>query len=328
MAVLDTRGQGSVASRLKWLTPENFSGVKGDGSLNLHGFDIRASAHTDDLRILLINHRPPFDPVTGEPLDATKVGANSTIEQFQTKARSDKMRHVRTYIDEHINTPNRVAWVTEDTFVFTNFMSDKVGFVSLLPRPRLYPNILQRQGLDPFIGGGNVAYCQRNRCSIATSSTTMKLPNGLVRGHDGLIYVPSTIDSSIYVLELVGDTLNLVNTIAAGLPIDNLSVDQNGDIFAAAFPQAYKWVKSSKAPFEHDPPTAVLRISRRGGIGKGEGRKGNLPVVAEYEVSKVMEDDGSVLPGSTVVIHDAQTGRYFLGGAVAPYVTICETREA
>src|SRR3954451_23245534 len=78
LAILDTRGSGRIASRIKWVTPEGFSGINGDGTLNLHGLDIRADRHTNILRILLLNHRPPLDPVTGDPLDATKFGANST----------------------------------------------------------------------------------------------------------------------------------------------------------------------------------------------------------------------------------------------------------
>jgi arylesterase/paraoxonase len=129
VAVLDTRAQGPVSSRLKWITTENFPGINGDGTLNLHGFDVRDDKNTDTLRILLINHRPPIDPITGEVLDAKLEGANSTVEQFQTTAGSDTMRHVRTYADPLIATPNRVAWVNDDAFVFTNDHSAKTGFV-------------------------------------------------------------------------------------------------------------------------------------------------------------------------------------------------------
>ena len=132
IAVLDTRGQGRLASRIKWLSVENFSGIKGDGTMNLHGFDIRTDEESDTLHIVLINHRPPIDPEKGQLLDAAIVGANSTIEHFQTRAGGDTMRHVRTYADPLIQTPNRVAWVTCDSFVFTNDHSGKVGFVSTL----------------------------------------------------------------------------------------------------------------------------------------------------------------------------------------------------
>jgi arylesterase / paraoxonase len=111
---------------------ENFSGIKGDGTMNLHGFDIRHDKNTDVLHILLINHRPPIDLEHGEPLDATIIGANSTIEHFRTEVDSDSMRHVRTYANALIQTPNRVAWATDDSFVFTNDHSVKVGFVSSL----------------------------------------------------------------------------------------------------------------------------------------------------------------------------------------------------
>lgn len=139
IAVLDTRGPGRLASRIKWLSVENFEGIKGDATLNLHGFDIRVDENTDALHILLINHRPPMNPENGEPLDARIVGANSTVEHFQTEVGSDNMRHVRTYADHLIQTPNRVAWVTDHSFVFTNDHSAKVGIVGSLSGYRERP---------------------------------------------------------------------------------------------------------------------------------------------------------------------------------------------
>lgn len=127
VVVVDTRGSGSLASRIEPLAVQNFAGFNGDGSLDLHGLDIRQDQNT--LQILLVNHRPSIDPVTGELLDATKVGANSTIEQFQTEVGSSSMRYVRTYAHEVIQTPNRVAWVNDHAFVFTNDHSEKVGTV-------------------------------------------------------------------------------------------------------------------------------------------------------------------------------------------------------
>ena len=77
-----TRGLGRLEDRIKWIAAENFPGIRDDGIMNLHGFGVRADPDTDNLRILLINHRPPFNPVTGEALDAKAVGVNSTIELF------------------------------------------------------------------------------------------------------------------------------------------------------------------------------------------------------------------------------------------------------
>jgi arylesterase/paraoxonase len=97
---------------------------------------VLADKNTNVLRILLIlfilpiNHRPSFDPVTGNSLDATKVGANSTIELFQTIAGGDTMCYIRTYANDVIMTPDRgVQWVSDHSFVFTNDKSVKVGIV-------------------------------------------------------------------------------------------------------------------------------------------------------------------------------------------------------
>ncbi|CAG8961721.1 hypothetical protein HYFRA_00006261 [Hymenoscyphus fraxineus] len=313
VAVLDTRGSGSVASRLKWLSLEQFSGSSGDLALNLHGLDILEDKHTDTLRILLVNHRPPIDPRTGNHLDATLVGANSTIEQFQTKAGSSTMRHVRTYFNEAIQTPNRVAWVNDHSFVFTNDHSAKVGL---------------RRRLDLVIGGGNVAFCSRNSCNIAYSSG-FNFPNGLVRGRDGLIYVPSTVGMKIDVFSLSEDhKLHLVHTIKSPLGLDNLSVDGDGNIFAAGFPALHNWNKATKDPFNINPESTVLKIRRDGKGYQGTSRKAHVEKWNDgnYVVEKVFEDTNGVLPGATIAVHDSETGRFFLGGAFSPFITICETR--
>lgn len=80
LAILDTRDPGLIEERIKWISASNFPGIKGDGTFNLHSFDIRADPNTDTLHILLINHRPPFDPVAGKALDPKVVGGNSMVE--------------------------------------------------------------------------------------------------------------------------------------------------------------------------------------------------------------------------------------------------------
>ena len=129
--MLDTRGEGPAASRLTWLSVENFPGNNGDGAFNLQGVSFLANNKSKMLRILLVNNRPPFDPVTGEALDASKVGANSTIEHFLTEAGSSSIRYIRTHAHPLIETPNSVQWVSDHSFVVTNDNSVKVGLVSI-----------------------------------------------------------------------------------------------------------------------------------------------------------------------------------------------------
>lgn len=64
-----------------------------------------------------------------------------------------------------------------------------------------------------------------------------------------------------------------------------------------------------------NPPSGVLRIRR-------------LPGEAlEYEITKVLEDDGSVLPGSTVAVHDAGVPeRFFMAGRLFSVLLCCVVR--
>jgi arylesterase/paraoxonase len=135
VAIIDTRAPGPVSKRISWMTTPGFNGNHGDGVLVLHGIDIKADAsETPKLKFLLVNHRPPMDPETGSLLDAKKIGGNSTIEVFEAVLRETTMNHVKTYFDPVIDTPNEVAWVSDDSFVFTNDHNAKVGIVS----PRLF----------------------------------------------------------------------------------------------------------------------------------------------------------------------------------------------
>ncbi|KAA8572651.1 hypothetical protein EYC84_003246 [Monilinia fructicola] len=270
IAILDTRGSGSLESRLKWMTTDNFSGNNGDGTFNLHGFDIRLDPKSDTLSLLLINHRPPINPVTGVSLDAVGLGANSTIELFQSHVGSDSMRHVRTYTDPAIQTPNQVAWVNDNAFVFTNDHSAK------------------RRHLDILLGGGSVGYCDshKNLCNIAHSNGFTG-PNG---------------------------------------------VDENGDIVAASFPQAYKWAQSLDDQ-SIKVPAAVVRIRRKGNDfdrlnrGQAKEKKGLGKSEKGYFVETVVEDDGGILSAVTTVVHDARKGKFYLGGITAPFIMTCEMKK-
>ena len=156
------------------------------------------------------------------------------------------------------------------------------------------------------------------------------MPNGLVRGRDGLIYVPNTVSrpAKIDVFSLTEDhLLNPVETIPMPYPIDNLSVDERGEIYAAGIPMVYKWTEGSKDPHNVKVPGAALKVSREGKGHERVGRNKDLKrSEGEYSVEKVLEDDGTVFPGTTIAVHDAETGRIFLGGAMSPFITICETR--
>jgi len=96
-----------------------------------------------------------------------------------------------------------------------------------------------------------------------------------------------------------------VHFIPLNYPIDNLSEDAEGDIYAATMPKVLDGLGAFDDPFNAPTPAAAVHRVRRIKGGKEY----------EYQIVKVVEDaKGEVLPGTTTVIHDAKKGRLFLSG--------------
>ncbi|CAD6446430.1 a2e50a8b-2e38-4eac-8cdc-076ed41a2a1f [Sclerotinia trifoliorum] len=304
IAVLDTRGSGTIKSRLTWLQTQNFEGIANDGTLNLHGFDIRVDAKDKKkLHVVLVNDRPFEDTGKASPFNKSQTGSNSTIEYFTTTLGGKTMTHKQTFANTNVETPRHVAWIDEHLFMFTNSHS---------------PRSSSRGYSDLVLGGGSIGYCTppSTECGITKSSVNLKVPNGIALGHDNLLYVPSSISGQIQVFSLEAEQrLRKVDTIHVPFPINNINVDKNGDIYAATVPVLHKAIKYFQN-IDANIPSAMFRIIKLGSMGEGEGWGWN--------VVKMMEDDGNTLPATTVAVHDSQTGKMFLGGVLDPFISICE----
>lgn len=127
----------------------------------------------------------------------------------------------------------------------------------------------------------------------------LKFPNGLVRSEDGLIYVPSSMTGIIDVYRAPADNkLEKIDEIKTDYALDNISIDENGDLYVAAFPVGIGVLKAYNDPYGSHPAAAALRITK---------------AKTGYNIEKIIEDDsGEMLPAATTVVHDAKTGRLFL----------------
>lgn len=142
-----------------------------------------------------------------------------------------------------------------------------------------------------------------------------------------MIYTPSALTGEVKVFSL-DEQRNLVDvgSFKVPIPVDNLSVDKQGHLLAAGFPQIYKLLEASKDPYHISSPSGVysLQLPERYGLAasaRSEWHDGDVLV------TKVMEDTGAVLSGFSIAVHDVETGRFFLGGPLTPFITICETNR-
>jgi hypothetical protein len=104
--------------RMHKIAPTGYSGATGDGTLDLIGFDAQ-DLENSKLQIWLINQRPPIDE-QGQYLDATKVGANVTVDVFEHVKGEKTMKHVKTVADSEVYSANSIARLEDGSFVVSN----------------------------------------------------------------------------------------------------------------------------------------------------------------------------------------------------------------
>ncbi|EAU32478.1 predicted protein [Aspergillus terreus NIH2624] len=314
LAVLDIDQPG--ADGLYGVRAVPFRGQNGEPhELDLHGFDVRAIDNGRRLRFWLINHRPPLD-ASGEPVqDATKTGANSTIEVYDLdvsrRGRDGHLVHVKTIASDSIVSPNNLVVVDDDedrgAFLFTNDHSDKVGAL---------------RGLAPILGGGSIGYCRTDtgQCHLVATEK-FKVPNGITRDPvSGLIYVAQSVSGAVTVHRLTDDgRLLQIDQVPLSIGPDNLSADSDGNVFVAGFPDVLQLLKAFEDPHGTGAPSTVLMIRKKEVGGEEQAAK------VEHEVIKLVEDaEAKVLPTTTTAVNDLVSGRLFLGAVASTFIGVCE----
>ncbi|KAI3578482.1 hypothetical protein IWW34DRAFT_465873 [Fusarium oxysporum f. sp. albedinis] len=271
-----------------------FEGTAGDGLVNLAGFSGVEQAN-GVIDLFLVNLRPSVD-ADGKLADQYVHGGNATIEHFVTGPDATQMNHIRTYSHAGILTPNRVAALDDKTFYISNDHGPhKFGW---------------RHHLSMILGFSDVTFCDTRSCKRVASK--LQFPNGLVI-EDSILYLPDSITGRLYIYRILPNRdLVKVDEVNLGYGVDNASVDENSDIWIAAFPIGVEIFKAYDDPYSAHPPSTVLRVRK---------------VKGEYVVEKIVEDaKGEVLPAATTVVHDAKTGRLFLSSVISPFIAVCEPK--
>lgn len=112
---------------MRSIQPVGYLGAAGDTSLDLVGFDA-VVVDESTVHFYFVNQRPPVDAEL-KYLDASKTGANATIDVFEHKRGAKTMRHLRTVSSPEVFSPNNVAALGDGSFVTSNDHSAKVGLV-------------------------------------------------------------------------------------------------------------------------------------------------------------------------------------------------------
>jgi hypothetical protein len=108
-----------------------------------------------------------------------------------------------------------------------------------------------------------------------------------------------------------------IDTIELRMPLDNLAVDANGDMWVPGAPDAWKLLNWIANPLDVKSPNSVLKIGSVRGWGRAD-LGSNKHAKTEYTVDKMLEDgESKIVSGITTVRHDVKTGRLFMGSKLS-----------
>ncbi|KAL2858623.1 calcium-dependent phosphotriesterase [Aspergillus pseudoustus] len=282
-----------VTGPYQGINPEN------KNVLDLHGFGVRKLSQSR-LQFFVVNHRPPTTPGGLLEQNVGAVGDNSTIEVFELERGSSKLEFLKTIMDKSLISPNDLAWVAEGYMLITNDHLTKAG---------------KLHDLQSYYGSGNLIACDLGpgNCHPVIAHG-LRYANGVVQGHDGLIYISEFITGTISAYRFSSEgVIVFVDTINLRMPIDNLYIDSAGSVWAPGVPKANPMFRAVETGERMDIPSTIFRIRNRGDS-----------MAPRFDVQKVLEDGaGLVLPGSTAVVHDVRTGKLFMGGVGSPFIAVC-----
>nr|POF26082.1 hypothetical protein CFP56_22230 [Quercus suber] len=291
----------------------DFPGTHGDGKVHLLG--ITGIDGPGQVDLFFDNIKPSIDIKTGQLLDNRKIGPNATIEHFtvSTSEQTSEMKYVKTFAHPLIATPNNMAMIDRNSFYFTNDHGTAKAGLSSMVSPLLYT--------------GDVSYCRFDPATQAHPNCEkvaggLSFPNGPVRDHEGLLYVPSAFAGGIrvYSIDTHDHSLTHIGTVDLPYGMDNLAADAAGTVWAPVFPKQGEALKAFA-----DPLGAKTLVSAAFKIVKTHDDVANTTM---WQAVKVIEDKaGEILPGSTCVIHDLKTGRLFFSSVYSPFISVCEPRR-
>jgi len=266
--------------------------------LSVHGMDVVASSlNPKNMFVYLVNHQPFVNK------DPKEFGANSTIEIFKTKLGGSTLTHLYTMHSPVIITPNDIVGSSDGkSFHFTNGRNLKTGLMRKISLILRFPV-------------GSVGYCHvEEGCKFAAPN--IHDANGVASVND-TFYVANALKGTVTVLERQTDnTLVLTDVIPIGQVIDNLSIDQDGMVWAAGLVDALQFYTKHFSNPSSPAASSALRISLNTGEALFYGLK--------FKVEKVFEDGGIVASGITSVVHDAKRGRLYLHGLLSPQLAVCK----
>jgi sugar lactone lactonase YvrE len=218
------------------------------------------------------------------------------------------LTHLNTVKHDLIYTPHNVAPVSKNEFYVTNDHYSKNNeivrsFEALARRPWSY-----------------VVFHSSITNTTEIVADGLIYPNGIASNWDkSKIYVSTTTGGELLVYDRKSNNkLHLSERVYIGICLDNVSVDENGEIYIAGSQKALAALAQLMDGSAQTPlfPAAVVKVSNNTNEDKFYGKK--------YSHKIIYEDNGNVLPAVTVAAVDGRRKVMLLGSFYSKGVGRCD----
>lgn len=213
------------------------------------------------------------------------------VQIFEYKNQS--LTLLRTILAPEMISPNDIVAVGPEQF----YVSNDHGFVTGIMRT------LEDYLMLPL---SNVLYFDGEQAQEVASG--LAYANGMNMDASGTrIYVAGVTSLSLYVYErdLKSNALTLIEKINTGTGVDNIELDEKGDLWIGAHPQLLKFVAHSKQS-ENRSASQVIKIKASDG---------------SFDIETVYQNNGDPISGSSVAAVKGQ--RMLIGSVFDPIMLDC-----
>ena len=213
------------------------------------------------------------------------------VQIFEYKNQS--LTLLRTILAPEMISPNDIVAVGPEQFYVSNDHGFVTGIMRTLEDYLMLPlsNVLYFDGEQTQEVASGLAYA--NGMNVDASGTR--------------IYVAGVTSLSLYVYErdLKSNALTLIEKINTGTGVDNIELDEKGDLWIGAHPQLLKFVAHSKQS-ENRSASQVIKIKASDG---------------SFDMETVYQNNGDPISGSSVAAVKGQ--RMLIGSVFDPIMLDC-----
>lgn len=271
-----------------------------DGELNLHGLD--AHRIGDRLRFWMINYRPST-MITNEEELGEKL--NYTIEIFDLDEDTGTLLPVKTISSDALDSPNNLAVdpIGDEIIVINDYFTKVGSFRGKLAGGEAYLSVCMTES---------------GECRMVANNG-FEFANGMVSDSQGRFYVSATT-GTVVIYELEHGQLKFLDSFGQQMAIDRISVNAEDNLVITTFPDPFELQKASSNPQEPVAGAIIFSTARQKTDSRESDEQG-------YEAYLLIEDeDGELMPSTTIAVHDVKTERLFLAGKFSRGISIC-TRQ-